>query len=437
MKKIIIGNTSLSLFSNGGAAVLGFVNLACIARFFSVTDAGKWFMLLTVYTMLELLRSGCIQTPFIRFYVVASSKMQRAKLVAAAWQLILIFTLFMVVAALPFMLFVKQGDNAFTLARQFTPIWLLAALPNQLLQWQLQANSSFKKLAVVRLAFPVLFTLLLALQRLLKADIETVALWYAVLQFLTGFIGACFGWLRFGRWFTSLKHERQMLTGYGKFSMVTMIAASLLRSSDQFIIALWLGPAAVATYAIPQKLIEAIEIPVRSFVSVAIPQATTLWNTGQQAQLKRFFYGQCGFLMAIIIPLLAIFFFMPSQIVALLGGAKYHQSALILQVFCLYAALIPIDRYCGLMLDAINRPAKNTVKVILMLITNVLLDVAAVKLGYGLYGIAAVSMLTFLAGIVIGWFQLRDVLGGFSASAFVKEGILIHIQKIRQRAVAL
>ena len=86
--------------------------------------------------------------------------------------------------------------------------------------------------------------------------------------------------------------------------MLTMVTASLLRSSDQFIIASFLGPAAVAVYSVPQKLIEAIEIPVRSFASVAVPNATSLWQHDKIQQLRKFFYSQCGMLTTMILPLL-------------------------------------------------------------------------------------------------------------------------------------
>ncbi|AMR30132.1 hypothetical protein A0256_01215 [Mucilaginibacter sp. PAMC 26640] len=437
IKKIVKSNASWSLLSNGITALLGFVNLALIARLFSKDDAGKWFMLLTVYTVLELLRSGWVQTPFVRYYVVATDKQSQLKLIAASWQLLLFFTLIFAVLGLPLMFFLKADNNAFILARKFTLLWLVAALPYQLLQWQLQAKKMFKKLAAIRLVFPLAFTGLLLVQMLLHLNIENVVLLYAALQLLAGIVGIAFGWLAMGTWKTNLSKERKELSNFGKYSMITMVTASLLRSSDQFIIAFWLGPAAVAVYSIPQKLIEAIEIPVRSFASVAIPNATSLWQQCKIQELRSFFYRQCGLLTAMIIPLIVLFFAFPNFIVNLLGGAKYKESAQLLQIFCFYAALIPIDRYCGMLLDAGNRPKKNTIKVGLMLITNIGLDVFALQIGLGVYGVAAASTLTFLAGIIIGWIQLKDILGAFTGRLFWQEGVLGSINSLRNKPLPL
>jgi len=431
IKKILRSNTSWSLISNGATALLGFVNLGFIAHVYSKDDAGKWFMLITVYTLLEMLRSGWVQTPFVRYFVVAATDEEKKRLTGASWQLLLGFTLLMAIIALPVMYFFKLDSGAFFLAKKFTLLWLLSALPYQLLQWQLQARSQFKKLALAKIFFTVGFTILLVLQLKFKFNIASIALFYALLQFVAGLGGFALGWLHFGTWKTNLRPERRKLSSFGKYSMLTMVTSSLLRSSDQFIIAFWLGPAAVAVYSIPQKLIEAIEIPVRSLASVAVPKATALFQSEKIQELRLLFYKQCGFLTALIFPMLLVFLVFPSFIVNLLGGGKYHESALLLQIFCFYAALIPLDRYCGVLLDAGNRPQKNTLKVLAMLAINITLDVFALWLGAGVYGVAAGSTITFLLGVVIGWVQLKDILAAFTVKLFWKEGVTNSINSLK------
>jgi O-antigen/teichoic acid export membrane protein len=436
IKKLLFSNTSWSLLSNLLTAVLGFVNIAFIAHQNAQAEAGKWFMLLTVYTLLEMLRSGWVQTPFVRFFVVAADDLERSRLTAAAWQLLLLFTGVICLVMVPFFYFIKLENASFSLAKKFTVLWLISALPYQLLQWQLQARTLFKKLAIIRLVFPLAFTLLLLIQFKLRLPISTVVLGYALLQFLSAALGFAFGWLQFGKWRADVSAERRQLSGFGKYSMLTMVTSSLLRSSDQFIIAALLGPAAVAVYSIPQKLIEAIEIPVRSFASVAIPNATSLWNNQLLVKLRLFFYQQCGFLSVLIFPLLLVFLIFPSFIVNLLGGSKYHESAPLLQIFCFYAALIPLDRYCGVLLDASHRPEKNTLKVALMLVVNVAGDLLAIQFGWGLYGVAAASSVTFFLGIVIGWFQLKDILHVFALRTFWHEGVILSIHKLKRTTTA-
>jgi O-antigen/teichoic acid export membrane protein len=388
-------------------------------------------MLLTVYTLLEMLRSGLVQTPFIRYFIVANTKAKKDALMASAWQILLLFTLVTCAILLPFILFYNSVDSAFSVAKPNIIIWLIASLPYQITQWQLQAKSHFKKLAIIRILFPLCFTALLLYQTVQPISIINIALYYATIQFGCGIIAFILGWLNLGNWHLNLKVQRQQLTGFGKYSMVTMVGASLLRSSDQFIIAAWLGPTAVALYSIPQKLIEAIEIPVRSFASVAVPKATALFVQNNLTELRLFFYKQCALLTIIIFPLILGFLIFPHLIINLMGGKQYQQSALLLQIFCFYAVFIPLDRYCGILLDAVNQPQKNTLKVIIMLTINVLGDLAVLYLGLGLYGVAAVSTVTFSFGVFYGWIQLRDILQKFSFKLFWVEGVVGLINRIK------
>ena len=437
VKKLLYSNTSWSLFSNGGTALLGFLNLALIARHYSQEDAGKWFMLLTVYTLLEMLRSGWVQTPFVRYFVVAENDEERNNLTGASWQLLIGFTAAVSVVIMPLLYFLSLTNDAYALAKQLTIIWLFSALPYQLLQWQLQAKSLFKKLAIIRFIFPLSFSVLLFIHTQINFSIQLVAFIYAMIQLAVGMLGLLLGWLHFGYWKTNLKAERNRLSGFGKYSMLTMVTSSLLRSSDQFIIASFLGPAAVAVYSIPQKLIEAIEIPVRAFASVAVPNATGLWQQQKLQQLRSFFYSQCGLLTVLILPLLIVLLFFPGFFTNLLGGAKYAESSMVLQIFCLYAVLIPLDRYCGILLDAGNRPQKNTIKVFVMLLVNVAGDLIAIKTNTGIYGVAACSTVTFLMGVMIGWIQLKDILQTFSARLLWKEGIIQPYKTLRAKSVTV
>ncbi len=431
IQKLYRSNTVWSLISNGLTAILGFANLALIAQHYSKTDTGKWFMLLSIYTLLEMLRSGLVQTPFIRYFIISETKTDKDALVASAWQILLVFTIIICAILLPFIIFYKSDDSAFSIAKTNIILWLIASLPYQLTQWQLQAKSEFKKLAIIRILFPLCFTALLIFNTFYPLSIGSISLIYALIQLNCGIISLLLGWLSFGNW--KLKHKEQWkkLTGFGKYSMLTMVSASLLRSSDQFIIAFWLGPTAVALYSIPQKLIEAIEIPVRSFASVAVPKATSLFIQKQLFELKLFFYKQCALLCMIIFPLITAFLIFPHFIINLMGGKQYQQSALLLQIFCFYAALIPVDRYCGVLLDAIDKPQQNTLKVILMLSINILGDCLFLYLGYGIYGVAAVSTITFLFGVLYGWIQLKDILQKFSFKLLWKEGVVDLLRKLK------
>jgi Na+-driven multidrug efflux pump len=71
-----------------------------------------------------------------------------------------------------------------------------------------------------------------------------------------------------------------------------------------------------------------------------------------------------------------------------------------------------------------------------MLFFNVTLDLLALWLGFGVYGVAAGSTVTFLVGIIVGWIQLKDILDSFAVKLFWKEGIIKSIHSLKKAPVA-
>jgi O-antigen/teichoic acid export membrane protein len=206
------------------------------------------------------------------------------------------------------------------------------------------------------------------------------------------------------------KEKMKELFNFGKFSMGTIMGSNLLRSSDTLIIGFMLGPTQVATYAIPLKLIEVIEILLRSFVGSAMPEMSKYAAPEYRANLRAMFYKYAGLLSILLLPLIIGCVFFADSMVLLLGGAQYAESANILRILALYAAFLPLDRFSGITLDIIGKPQLNFVKVILMLIVNVTGDLLAVHFIGNIWGVAAVSILTFLTGVLFGNYFLKKYL---------------------------
>jgi hypothetical protein len=75
-------------------------------------------------------------------------------------------------------------------------------------------------------------------------------------------------------------------------------------------------------------------------------------------------------------------FFFAEEFVTFIGGEQYAVTAGIFQVFCLYGMLLPLDRFTGVALDAVNKPKQNFIKVIYMASANIIGDTLVV---FGLY----------------------------------------------------
>ncbi len=195
------------------------------------------------------------------------------------------------------------------------------------------------------------------------------------------------------------------LINFGKYSVGTSISSYLLRSSDTLIIKfMFVNPTIVGIYYLPQRLNEIIEIPLRSFISTALPAMSAAIHRDDKRHATFIMKKYAGILTILLIPVSIAAIIGADLAISLIGGKNYvhTDAANIFRIFMSFAILLPVDRFFGITLDILNKPHINMIKVILMLIVNVVGDFAGIYITHNLYGVALSSIFTFLVGIIYG-----------------------------------
>jgi O-antigen/teichoic acid export membrane protein len=199
-----------------------------------------------------------------------------------------------------------------------------------------------------------------------------------------------------------------------------------------------MGASAVALYSIPLKLIELMQIPLRSFAITAYPKISRASIKGAQDEVIKLFYTYSGVTTLLFIPWSFFCFMFSKTFVLILGGEQYMDSivpVVIFKIFAIYGFLLPMDRFNGIVLDAIDKPKMNFYKVLAMTITNVLGDIIAVFVFKSLVLVAVVTIFFTIAGQFLGWYfvsrylpiSLTDMV--VELKAFCSEWIKKNLQK--------
>ncbi|MFC0185791.1 lipopolysaccharide biosynthesis protein [Pseudarcicella hirudinis] len=192
-----------------------------------------------------------------------------------------------------------------------------------------------------------------------------------------------------------------------KYTLATLATTNILKSADTFLISSFMGPAAVAKYAIPLKLTEFFEIPLRSLSTTAFPQLAAKNNEGDLLGFKNTFVQYISWAYMLYIPGLILTLFVAPYLVLIIGGKQYADTTPIFMVFILYGLLLPSDRMTGISLDALQKPALNFRKVFIMAIVNILADLAAIYFTHRLEWVAFASVLNVLTGAILGFTMLE------------------------------
>lgn len=397
-------------------AVLGMVLAGILFRSMHSDDLGYWFFFQSIFVLLDTFRSGFLQVAMIKFYTGAE-KAKADAVLGSVWYLGIIITVILVVLnilAIPFLNFTDSTGLIITI--QWFGITFLCSLPSNIASWVLQAEQRFDKLLILRVINQGLFIVMVLLMVIFhNLTLDKILIINAVCMLVVSIFCLLRGWTHLDTFKKRTKEAISELFHFGKYSVGTTISSNLLRSSDTFIIMIVLGtagPAAVAMYNIPMRLMEIIEIPLRSFLATGMPSMSEAFNKNNKKEVVNIMQKYGGLLTIALIPICLIAILLADLAIGILGGGKYvgTEAVTVYRIFMSFAMFFPIDRFLGVTLDIIHQPRINFYKVLVMLSTNVVFDFLGLYLFDSILGVAVATFFTFLSGVLFGYFWLKKYL---------------------------
>jgi O-antigen/teichoic acid export membrane protein len=417
----------LSLTVNGSMAVLAMATIALLFRNLPAAEIGVWFFFQTVFVLLDTFRTGFLQIALIKFYS-GTSEPRSSEVLGSVWFLALCITGILVlldVLSFPFLKYIP--NHTFAIALQWFGITFLATLPSAISSWVLQSNQRFDRLLVLKIINQGSFILsIITLIFLKHLNLTTVLITNLCCNTVVSLVCISIGWSKIKTIAKRTKATILEIVHFGKYSVGTTISTNLLGSTDSFVIMFVLGPAgpaALAMYNIPMRLMEIIEIPLRSFLATGMPSLSEAFNKNKKEEVAYIMKKYAGMLTLALIPVCLTAIILANVAVGILGGAKYigSYSVSMLRIYMSFAMFYPIDRFIGVTLDIIHKPRINFFKVLIMFVTNAVFDYVCLKVLGNINGIALGTLFTFIAGVAFGYYRLKKYLD-FSIVGIFKTG---------------
>ena len=427
----------LALIGNFVISGFNFLIIGLLCRVLSKDDVGIWFFFLTIGGLADALRNGLLTTATVKFY--AGTQPQRAaEVLGSVWYLAIAVTLGLLAvdgAAMPFLGHIPNREVAIVI--KWFGITFLSSLPYSLAFWVLIADENYLAILWLRLVNSGGMVLIIAVMAFLhKATLQNLLIINLLTNVITSVVCFASGHSKFTTLFKRTKQCTRELFAFGKFSLASNISSNLLGSANTFIINFMLGPGALAVFNIPNKLMEIVEIPLRSFVGTGMSAMAAAYNTNNMYHLAFVSKKYAGMLTLVFVPVAVVTFFMADFAIWILGGDKYigSEAANILRILMFFSILYPIDRFNGVTLDIIHQPKVNFYKVILMGVVNIVVACLGILALKNVYGVAIATPCATIAGIWFGYYHLRKhikytlsdiiTLGYTELNNFVNEKIL-------------
>lgn len=408
-------------------SVLSMVTVGILLRFMSKNDVGYWFFFQSVFVLLDTFRTGFLQVAMIKFYTGAE-KSRADTVLGSVWFLSLLITSILIIINLISIFFLPNIQNIGIISViKWFGITFLLTLPSAIASWILQSDQRFDKLLLLRIINQGAFILMVLFIIIFKnLDLTLILIINALSSALVSVYCISQGWTRIRTFSRRTKESIMELFHFGKYSVGTTISTNLLRSSDTFIIMFVLGvagPAAVAMYTIPMRLMEIIEIPLRAFLSTGMPSMSEAFNKGNRKEVVIIMQKYAGTLTLALLPVSILAILFADVAITLLGGSQYSgtNAVSVYRIFMCFAMFFPIDRFLGVTLDIIHQPRINFYKVLIMLATNIAFDFIGIHLFGNINGVALATLFTFLSGVFFGYFWLKKYLD-FTITGFFTVG---------------
>jgi len=415
----------LSLSTNvftSGCAMLIFILLL---RSMEIDHMGYWIFFQTTLSLLDTFRSGFLQMALIKFYSGAARPRAR-EVLGSIWFLAISITLFWFVVTIPaFFLLPYIEDVSIQIVVKWFAVVFFLTLPYSITLWRLQADQKFKQLLTLSMINQLTFlTTIILLMVFDQMSINNLLYANALTCTITSSICLLTGWSGFRYVVKKTRTCMQEIYHFGKFSVGTSISSNLLRSSDIFMINFLLGPALIPVYNVAQRLMEVIEIPLRSFLVTGMPALSTAFNQKRNHDVVAIMEKYSGMLTLALVPVTIVGVALADFAVGLLGGGKYlgTDAANIFRILLVISIIYPIDRFSGVTLDIINQPKRNFYKVILMLIINVIGNYIGILWLGDLYGVVLSSVLAFAIGFLYSYTSLQEFLT-FNIKGILNTGV--------------
>ncbi len=146
------------------------------------------------------------------------------------------------------------------------------------------------------------------------------------------------------------------LFSFSVFAFLLSLSSRLLLWSDNLVIGIMLGPAAVTFFAIAASLIDYVRTILQSATSVFVPLATALDASDDRTGLQRLYArGSRLTLLLILAPVLA-FFIVGKPFITLWVGTRYADlSSVVLTVLSVPVLFAPLQATCNQILYGMNR----------------------------------------------------------------------------------
>jgi lipopolysaccharide exporter len=393
-----LSSGAFSLMNRITVVFFGFLNLFFMVRMLPKSDIGIWVLFTSVTAILETIRNGFIRNPFVTLLVGAEEK-DRASVITSSLALHcmlgVVISFLLLLGALPL--------TGFWDAPGLDTLFYLYSLNNIIfipflhLEYLQTAQSNFRAIFYcnfLRLAIPGFFIMgcyffnyvpslpELAWVQMIATACAAILSWTFVKELATKMAKAV-------NWETVKE-----LFHFGKFTFGTNISSMFVKSTDSWMIGRLVSTAAVAVYNPAIRIANLVEVPTLAIASIVFPQVPQKMKERGKEGVRDIYVKSVSLILATMLPMVLPLYIFSEEIITIIFGPEYIESAVILRVTVFYTLIIPFNRQFGTVMDALKNPKINFYLLVMVAVLNIIFNYIFLNM-FGLIGSAYGTLLSY------------------------------------------
>lgn len=388
----------------------GLINFYLLVRVLDKEDYGTWIFFLTVITLLDTARHGFFQNPLIRFLASEEqnhslkSRIQFTSFVlnlglSTGFSLLVLLVMYPVSAA-------WNQPQLFTLFLVYLGTNVIHSFLFHF-EYILKAHFRFKGSFFGVMTRGVSLIIIIGYYFFSNQELSLwqLAIFYGVSSLLGTLSSAYFVRDVFKLGVKFDKGWARKLFGYGSYTLGSNISAVLLRYIDTWMLGFFISPIAVAVYNVAIRISNLFEVPSMALASMLFPKAVQRAKEQGDKAFKDLYEKSVAVIILFIFPFVVLVISFSDQIVMLLAGEEYMETAGILKITMLYGLIIPFNKQMGILLEAVGQAKKNMMFVARNAAINFVLNGIAIPL-YGTIGAAYATLTTMIIAAILNQFYM-------------------------------
>jgi lipopolysaccharide exporter len=430
----------INILQNFSGTIINLVTFFILVRLLNKNDYGVWGLYLQTITILEVIRSGLIQTALIKFMAGTDRKehsdiFSATLTISGTITILCIICNFLFAGVLARLLKAPQLESMFHL---YNVVFLFSGILTQFNCIE-QANFKYTGVFVSGFVRQGILCLFLCLSFFFNFHTNLMSLVY--IQIFSVIVSIFVSWFYVKNFivftYTFSKHWIKKILHYGKYSFATSLSSILSGTIDQWMLAGIISPAASGSFNIAVRITNLIDIPTNAVATIVFPQSAKRIETEGKNAIKYLYEKSVGTILAMAIPAIVFIYLFDGYIIELLAGDRYADTVPILNITLLYCIFGPFGRQFGVIIDSIGKTRITFLIVITNTIIILVLNYFLIR-KYGVIGAAYATLIANIIGFIIAqiilWRELRvNALNAFIyAYKFYPEFINKYILKKQQ-----